>query len=158
MPAPELLSPEDGQVFAEDEVIVLRWQSVGVLPSDAYYEITLAYSRLGETWHDDTPWTEDTSWALSEHDYLVGLSDDGQFQWSVQVVKQTGLDEDGKPKPKMSHTLNPVPFIVYDPLFQGEYRLAGVAKPGLSNIAATCIQLLGYRPPDDYDASLIAFV
>ena len=68
------------------------------------------------------------------------------------------LDEDGKPKPKTSHTLNPVPFIVYDPLFEGEYQLTGVAKPGLSNIAATCIQLLGYRPPDDYDASLIAFV
>ena len=88
------------QVFAvnaEDDVIVLRWQSVGVLPSDAYYVITVAYSRLGETWHDDTPWTEDTSWALSEHDYLVDLSDDGQFQWSVQVVQQIGLDEDGKP-------------------------------------------------------------
>ena len=68
------------------------------------------------------------------------------------------LGEEGKPKPKTSHTLNPVPFIIYDPLFQGEYRLASVAKPGLSNIAATCIQLVGYSPPDDYDTSLIAFV
>ena len=95
--APELLSPEDGQAFSENDEIVLRWQSVGVLPRDAYYVITVAFYRLGEVWYDDTPWTEDTSWALGEHDYLLDLSDDGQFQWSVQVMRQTGLDNDGKP-------------------------------------------------------------
>jgi hypothetical protein len=96
LPAPELLSPEDGRVFSEDDEIVLRWQSVGVLPADTYYAITLAYYRLGEVWYDDIPWTEDTNWALSEHDYLLDMSDDGQFQWSVQVMRQTGLDDDGK--------------------------------------------------------------
>jgi len=68
------------------------------------------------------------------------------------------LDEKGKPKPKTSHSLNPVPFIIFDPLFQGEYRLASGDRPGLSNIAATCIQLLGYEPPKDYDCSLIKFI
>ncbi len=97
LPAPELLSPEDGQAFSENDEIALRWQSVGVLPRDAYYVITVAFYRLGEVWYDDTPWTEDTSWALGEHDYLLDLSDDGQFQWSVQVMRQTGLDDDGKP-------------------------------------------------------------
>ncbi|NIV29970.1 MAG: hypothetical protein GWN58_10845, partial [Anaerolineae bacterium] len=91
---PELLSPEEGQVFSADDVIVLRWDSVGILPGDAYYVITVTYSRFGETWKDETPWTRDLSWALSDHDYLVDLSDDGLFQWSVQVMRQTGSDAD----------------------------------------------------------------
>ena len=76
------------------------------------------------------------------------------------------MDKEGKPKknekgdyvPKTSHTLNPVPFSIYDPLFKNEYRFASLEKKGLSNIAATCIQLLGYMPPSDYDPSLIEFV
>jgi hypothetical protein len=95
-PVPELLSPEDGRVFSAKDEIVLRWQSVGALPFDAYYVVTVAYSRLGDTWYDETPWIQDTSWTLSEHDYLVDLSDDGMFYWSVQVLRQTGLDAEGK--------------------------------------------------------------
>ncbi len=97
LPTPELLSPEDGQAFSANDEIVLRWDSVGVLPGKRYYVITVAFSHLGETWYDDTPWTKDTEWTLSEHDYLVDLSDDGRFQWSVQVMWETGLDADGKP-------------------------------------------------------------
>lgn len=66
--------------------------------------------------------------------------------------------EDGRIKPRTSHTLNPVPFIIYDPSFQGEYRLSDVENPGLSNIAATCIQFLGLEPPEEYDPSLVEFV
>ncbi len=67
------------------------------------------------------------------------------------------MDEEGKPKNKTSHTLNPVPFIIYDPSFNNEYTLADIEKPGLSNIASTCIDLLGYIPPEEYDRSLIQF-
>ena len=66
-------------------------------------------------------------------------------------------DEEGKPKTKTSHSLNPVPFILYDPSFNNEYRLAEIDKPGLANIAATCINLLGYAPPSEYEKSLIEF-
>jgi 2,3-bisphosphoglycerate-independent phosphoglycerate mutase len=65
--------------------------------------------------------------------------------------------ENGEPKPKTSHTLNPVPFIIFDPNYKEEYRIAGIENPGLSNIAATCLQLLGYKPPAYYDPSLIEF-
>ncbi len=58
---------------------------------------------------------------------------------------------------KTAHTLNPVPFIIYDPAYKGEYKLANVANAGLSNIAATMLNLLGYEKPEEYDASLIAF-
>ena len=64
--------------------------------------------------------------------------------------------ENGKPKAKTSHTLNPVPFIIYDPQFNGEWRLdTTVAKPGLANVAATVLTLLGYVPPADYERSLV---
>ena len=66
--------------------------------------------------------------------------------------------EGGRPKAKTSHTLNPVPAILYDPLFAGEYRLdPEVAKPGLANVAATALALMGYQAPADYERSLIAF-
>jgi 2,3-bisphosphoglycerate-independent phosphoglycerate mutase len=65
------------------------------------------------------------------------------------------IDENGRIKPKTSHTLNAVPFIVYDPCFNGEYELSSIDKPGLGHIAATCIELLGYEPPKDYDSSLL---
>ena len=65
------------------------------------------------------------------------------------------VDGQGRIKPKTAHTLNPVPFLVYDPGFQGEYKFAPVEGPGLSNIAATCLRLIGLEPPADYEPSLI---
>jgi 2,3-bisphosphoglycerate-independent phosphoglycerate mutase len=58
---------------------------------------------------------------------------------------------------KTAHTLNPVRFIIYDPAHRGEYRLRGdlEKKPGLANIAATVMNLLGFEAPADYEPSLI---
>jgi capsular polysaccharide biosynthesis protein len=95
--APVLLSPLDKQDFPPDAEIVLAWQPAGTLAADAYYAITVSYSHLGETWFDDVPWTRNTSWTLTEHAYLQDLSDNGQYRWSVQVVRQTGTDANGKP-------------------------------------------------------------
>jgi 2,3-bisphosphoglycerate-independent phosphoglycerate mutase len=67
------------------------------------------------------------------------------------------LDAQGRKIIKTAHSLNPVPFAIYDPDYQGEYRMAPVAKPGLSNVAATLLNLLGYEKIDDYDPSLIEF-
>lgn len=61
----------------------------------------------------------------------------------------------GKPQPKTSHTLNPVPFIIYDPRFTGEYKLAAHDSQGLAHIAATICVLLGFHPPKEYCPSLI---
>ncbi|KQC08843.1 MAG: 2,3-bisphosphoglycerate-independent phosphoglycerate mutase [Smithella sp. SDB] len=65
------------------------------------------------------------------------------------------VDKKGTKSAKTAHTLNPVPFIIYDPLYQGEYRMADIKEKGLSNIAATLLNLLGYEKPEDYDPSLI---
>jgi 2,3-bisphosphoglycerate-independent phosphoglycerate mutase len=67
--------------------------------------------------------------------------------------------ENGKPKAKTSHTLNPVPFIIADAGFQGEYRLnQSVKKPGLANVAATALSLMGFEPPADYEPSLVTLL
>ena len=97
MPIPELLGPADGREFAAEDEVVLNWQSVGTLPAEAYYVVTVAFQHLGDTWYDEIPWLRETSWTLSEHDYLVELSDDAKFLWSVQVMMRTGQDAEGNP-------------------------------------------------------------
>ena len=65
------------------------------------------------------------------------------------------VDSNGIKKTKTSHTLNPVPFAIYDPLYQGEYVMADLENPGLSNIPSTLLNLLGYEKVADYSPSLI---
>jgi 2,3-bisphosphoglycerate-independent phosphoglycerate mutase len=65
-------------------------------------------------------------------------------------------DAEGRAKAKTSHTLNPVPFVLISGGVEPAYRLReDLAARGLSNIAATVLNLLGYEAPDDYDPSLI---
>jgi 2,3-bisphosphoglycerate-independent phosphoglycerate mutase len=52
-----------------------------------------------------------------------------------------------------AHTLNPVPFVILDD--SPTYTLASIPDAGLSNVAATLCDLLGYYPPSNYDSSLI---
>ncbi|MFW5846076.1 MAG: 2,3-bisphosphoglycerate-independent phosphoglycerate mutase, partial [Planctomycetota bacterium] len=64
---------------------------------------------------------------------------------------------DGKPKAKTSHTLSPVPFIVYDSSDDPGYELAVPDTAGLANVAATALNLLGFDAPEDYEPSLIRY-
>ncbi|HEX9934794.1 MAG TPA: 2,3-bisphosphoglycerate-independent phosphoglycerate mutase [bacterium] len=94
--------------------------------------------------------TEGTAFITADH----GNSDE---MFELDKKGKPITDENGRIKPKTSHTLNPVPFIVYDPGYKGEYQFAKIPDPGLSNVAATCIQFLGYEPPEDYDPGLLEF-
>jgi 2,3-bisphosphoglycerate-independent phosphoglycerate mutase len=85
----------------------------------------------------------------------VITSDHGNLDEMFEVNKKTGAIErdkkTGLPRNKTSHTLNPVPFIIYDPNFKNEYRLSSIVDdPGLANIASTLLVLMGFTPPDDY--------
>lgn len=60
---------------------------------------------------------------------------------------------DGAPLPRTSHTLNPVPFILFDAT--GRWGLADVPGAGLANIAATVLTLCGVTPPPDYEPTLV---
>ena len=63
----------------------------------------------------------------------------------------------GDPKAKTSHSLNPVPCIIYDPEYKGEYSKTLNEGLGISSIAATCMNFLGFDAPSDYDKSVINF-
>ena len=66
-------------------------------------------------------------------------------------------EKDGVRTPKTSHTLSPVPFAIVDSGFANEYQLNVPKGAGLSNIAATALNLMGYEAPADYEPSLISF-
>ena len=59
---------------------------------------------------------------------------------------------DETPKPKTAHTLNPVPFIIYDKLEQREISKGSF---GLANIAPTIVELLGMEKPDMWEESML---
>lgn len=64
----------------------------------------------------------------------------------------------GEPESKTSHSLNPVPCIICDGSYNGEYSRELNTGLGISSIAATCINLLGYSTPEGYDESIIRLV
>ena len=57
-----------------------------------------------------------------------------------------------------SHTLAPVPFVIFDPQNNDEYDLTPPNDAGLSHIASTTLNLLGFKEPDDYQPSLLTFI
>jgi len=89
---------------------------------------------------------------------LVCSADHGNSDDMCELDKKSGdlvLDEQGHCKPKTAHSLNPVPAFIYDPAGTSKARLSKVKNPGIANLAATCITLLGYEPPEDYTPSLV---
>ena len=65
--------------------------------------------------------------------------------------------KDGSFKAKTSHTLNPVPFIIYDNYYSDKYTVkADNGEFGLSNVAATAVNFLGYEAPSMWDDSVIS--
>lgn len=65
---------------------------------------------------------------------------------------------DAKGNAKTSHTLNVVPFVVVDPKAKYVVDASRVEQPaGLTNVAASVINLCGYEKPGMYRESLIRF-
>ena len=88
---------------------------------------------------------------------MVITADHGNADDMVEHAKDGSpkLGEDGAPKVKTSHSLNPVPCIIYDPEYKGDYQKELREGLGISSIAATIMNLLGYEAPEDYDPSVI---
>jgi len=92
---------------------------------------------------------------------LVVTADHGNSDDMYEHDKKTGevkLDANGVIRRKTAHSLNPVPCIIYYPGFKDDY--ARELRPGLgiSSLAATCLELLGFRMPEDYDPSVIELI
>ena len=86
-------------------------------------------------------------------------ADHGNADEMYEIDKKTGApkaNKDGSFKAKTSHTLNPVPFIVYDNFYADRYTVKTDRTDfGLSNVAATTVRLLGYEPPAMWDESIV---
>lgn len=95
-------------------------------------------------------------------DKLKGVAlitaDHGNADEMYEVDKKGALktDKNGKYKAKTSHTLNPVPCFIYDNYYRDAYTVkADKGKFGLSNVAATMVNFMGYEAPEMWDQSLI---
>lgn len=91
---------------------------------------------------------------------MIISADHGNSDDMFEHDKKSGdviIKENGKPKAKTSHSLNPVPCIIYDPESKHEYSEKLNEGLGISSLAATCIELLGYEAPEDYDRSVLKF-
>jgi len=86
-------------------------------------------------------------------------ADHGNADEMYEIDKKTKTpmkNADGSFKAKTAHTLNPVPFILYDNVSNGKLSLKNVPNAGLSNIAATVANLLGFEKHESWDESLLS--
>lgn len=89
---------------------------------------------------------------------LILTADHGNSDDMYEHDKKSGdvkKDSNGIIVTKTSHSLNPVPCIIFDPSYGGEYSKDLNEGLGISSLAATTINFLGYEAPEDYDKSVI---
>ncbi|MFC1856477.1 2,3-bisphosphoglycerate-independent phosphoglycerate mutase [Thermodesulfobacteriota bacterium] len=90
---------------------------------------------------------------------LVVTADHGNSDDMYIRDKKTGdivIDPDtGETKRKTAHSLNPVPVHIYDPSETANIQLSNQKDLGVSNLAATCLKLLGFEPPEGYTPSIV---
>ena len=91
---------------------------------------------------------------------LVVTADHGNADEMFQRDAQGRVVRDGAtghPVIKTSHTLNPVPFLIFDPNRADRYEIdpARAVGAGIASVTATCLELLGFQPPDDLEPSLL---
>ncbi|MBQ6893085.1 MAG: 2,3-bisphosphoglycerate-independent phosphoglycerate mutase [Clostridia bacterium] len=92
------------------------------------------------------------------HGVAIITADHGNADEMYELDKkgELKLSKDGQPKSKTSHTLNRVPCIIYDNFNKDAYTVkADAGEFGLSNVAATTVNLLGYEAPAMWDESII---
>ena len=87
-------------------------------------------------------------------------ADHGNADEMYEMDKKTKLpkaDKNGNFKAKTSHTLNPVPCIIYDNTDAKNFYSvkADNGSFGLSNVAATMVNLMGYQAPEMWNESII---
>ncbi|UCH28757.1 MAG: 2,3-bisphosphoglycerate-independent phosphoglycerate mutase, partial [Myxococcales bacterium] len=89
---------------------------------------------------------------------VIVTADHGNADAMFELDRKSGdfkRNAAGHLKNKTSHTLNEVPCYVYVP---GNGTLAlddSLQSPGIANVAATTLQLLGFERPEGYEPSLL---
>jgi 2,3-bisphosphoglycerate-independent phosphoglycerate mutase len=88
---------------------------------------------------------------------IVVTADHGNVEDMIERSKDGTpiFNDDGSPRWKTAHSLNPVPFIVAE-FSDRVYTLRpGLDSAGLANVASTIVQLLGFEAPTEFEPSLI---
>jgi len=89
----------------------------------------------------------------------IFTADHGNADEMAETDKKTGApkkNKDGSLKAKTSHTLNRVPCIIYDNVTSDMYTVReDDGSFGLSAVAATVVNLLGYEKPEMWDDGII---
>jgi 2,3-bisphosphoglycerate-independent phosphoglycerate mutase len=83
-----------------------------------------------------------------------GNSDD-MYECNYETGEIVYDEKTGEPKPRTAHSLNPVFAYIYEPSGSMKMTLSKLKDPGISNLAATCLTLLGFEPPEDYTPSIV---
>jgi len=94
----------------------------------------------------------------ARHGCAIVLADHGNCEEMIERDKKTGKllkGPEGRFKARTSHTTNRVPCAIVGTNTE-RLRWVGDAQSGLANVAATCLALLGYAAPDDYQPCLVA--
>ena len=90
---------------------------------------------------------------------LIISADHGNSDDMYECNHETGEviydEKTGKPKPRTAHSLNPVFAYVYEPTGKLKMTLSKQKDLGISSLAATCLTLLGFEPPEDYSPGII---
>jgi hypothetical protein len=101
--APVLTDPADGSPFGWKSTVLMTWTFTQELAEDEYYRLDLKRPPLNEAqkWYGDYVFTKDTQY-LAEGAFLAPFhfpagEGNAVVSWSVRIVRQTGVDENGKP-------------------------------------------------------------
>lgn len=86
--------------------------------------------------------------AKKENVYVIITADHGNADEMYEKAKEGKM-----PKAKTSHTLNPVPFIIFDPE-KSKIRMKD-GRFGLANVAGTVAKLLELEAPEMWEPSII---
>ena len=90
---------------------------------------------------------------------LIVSADHGNADDMYECNHRTGEilydEKTGKPRPRTAHSLNPVFAYVYEPTGSIKMKLSNHKDLGISSLAATCLTLLGFEPPEDYTPSIV---
>ena len=90
---------------------------------------------------------------------LIVTADHGNADEMLELDKKTGrlvFTKDHKCKVKTSHTLRPVPLAIYNAEFLPKQpSINTIPGKGLSQVAATALELAGFKAPSFYEPSLL---
>jgi LysM repeat protein len=132
--APSLLLPADGAVYnANNDTVTLQWAAVGVLRQNELYAITLEDLTDG-TGRKITDYTTSTKYNVPIS--FRPVSDTPHIlRWSIQPVRQSGQDKDGKPVYNTAGEISP--FRVFSWWGSTQPQQADTPSPSSAGATAT---------------------